>query len=635
MGAPFFGSIDMTISGNSVTAACTIFTCLPTGSSGRMYYLTISDGIYNYQTLSTFAEATIFLDWTVTNLEPSLDYTFTISADEGSDTKTQRSPQGSSVPYEMSPRFYPTVLHQWIIYDNNWYSQAGTCVACALVSLKEYQEYLEGKGRQKYSIGWIFGNRLTSDNQDEGLNTGQALNRLLADGSPPWNIIPENSRRTWPDNYTYFDANGLTGAKNMVSNIYSSVVDFARPQRISNWYKINSWTMTQLREIIYNKGYLLVGVDLYDNFYQAETNGGIIPTPHSGNYRAGHNMLIIGWKYINGIFYWICQNSWGNWVGDSGIFYLPATNNFCQGFWDITDGSYPITAKLATPSLKSGYPTTTGSTIYFQLNPVIGAESYRVQCDAPDGSYVDQSFTSTTINLTGKTAGTTYTIRVKAVSAGALDSDYLTFYATTVKVAVSPPTLISYNNQSVNGDWAQISWSKPNYANTYWVYYKRRSDSVWTSTTNWHAYSDQVTATFTGLTPGVLYDFGIRGVYDSSNFSEMSTVAFTPWYMKPYAFSWDNPKTSGGSYNVTANEWNRLINTITQLYRYKGWSLSAYPMTTVSPGNTFYYSYFKQVRDAIGSKQATGIQDRTGVVRVLAAELNTLVSTLNSLINAA
>ena len=36
----------------------------------------------------------------------------------------------------------------------------------------------------------------------------------------------------------------------------------------------------------------------------------------------GHAMLIIGWITINGVFHWICHNSWGKY-GDNGKVYLP------------------------------------------------------------------------------------------------------------------------------------------------------------------------------------------------------------------------------------------------------------------------------------------------------------------------
>lgn len=49
--------------------------------------------------------------------------------------------------------------------------------------------------------------------------------------------------------------------------------------------------------------------------------GGMITTSGSTPL-GGHCIKIAGWKTINGVFYMVLQNSWGNGVGDNGLYYM-------------------------------------------------------------------------------------------------------------------------------------------------------------------------------------------------------------------------------------------------------------------------------------------------------------------------
>ncbi len=75
------------------------------------------------------------------------------------------------------------------------------------------------------------------------------------------------------------------------------------------------------------------GTDWRDNWILAPQ--GIIPD-EKGNIVGGHAVKICGWKEINGIDYIALQNSYGNRVGDSGLFYFDRTTfNSCFGEYGL------------------------------------------------------------------------------------------------------------------------------------------------------------------------------------------------------------------------------------------------------------------------------------------------------------
>ena len=100
-------------------------------------------------------------------------------------------------------------------------------------------------------------------------------------------------------------------------------------------------------------------------------------------------------------------------------------------------------------------------------------------------------------------------------------------------------------------------------------------------------------------------------------------------------FAWDTAKTSEASFNVTASEWNKLIDKVTEIYTYLGWAnyQDTYPITKVSSGDIFYAERFNEVRDAIGNLHSTGISTKTAGDIITASDLNQLVTSLNAKID--
>lgn len=85
------------------------------------------------------------------------------------------------------------------------------------------------------------------------------------------------------------------------------------------------------------EGYLVVyGFSVYENFWDAGTNGGIVAMPR-GSMIGGHAVCAVG--YNDATKKYICQNSWGPAWGDKGFFYMPyeyvESASLADDFWVI------------------------------------------------------------------------------------------------------------------------------------------------------------------------------------------------------------------------------------------------------------------------------------------------------------
>lgn len=78
-------------------------------------------------------------------------------------------------------------------------------------------------------------------------------------------------------------------------------------------------TITQIQTEIMTNGPMQTGFTVYQDFYNYQSG---IYVYTSGAVVGGHAVKIVGWGNLNGVNYWICANSWGNWWGESGYFRI-------------------------------------------------------------------------------------------------------------------------------------------------------------------------------------------------------------------------------------------------------------------------------------------------------------------------
>ena len=240
------------------------------------------------------------------------------------------------------PDFYPEVTHQWVWdrFNNVWYDTVGSCFGNTLATMKEIHEFREGKIQyNKFSVGWIYGNRYSYHDQNEGLYPAEALEKLMEDGVPHYSLLPENKGYAYPDCYHYINAvpTGIN-AKQLVQNNYSNVINEARKQRIKSFVKKNKQetNLYEVKNRIVQDGCVVINFSVTTSFDSVGSDG-IVPEFFTGDFRGNHGMVILGWKKINNKSYWICQNSWGDWYGDNGLYYMPFYHNTGLEYYFVED----------------------------------------------------------------------------------------------------------------------------------------------------------------------------------------------------------------------------------------------------------------------------------------------------------
>lgn len=122
--------------------------------------------------------------------------------------------------------------------------------------------------------------------------------------------------------------------------------------------------------------------------------------------------------------------------------------------------------------------------------------------------------------------------------------------------------------------------------------------------------------TFYGLTAGTRYTITAL-VYTASWTATFTGTATT----RAPTFAWTYPKISGGNFNLTADEWNRLWDAIETRLGYSYYHTRAYP------GNTFTATMYNQAVNAIGKGTTVSIGDT-----ITASLMNALVTNVNNMV---
>ncbi|MBI5858652.1 MAG: fibronectin type III domain-containing protein [Sphingobacteriales bacterium] len=209
-------------------------------------------------------------------------------------------------------------------------------------------------------------------------------------------------------------------------------------------------------------------------------------------------------------------------------------------FFDISNTNFTITAGSAcgTPTgLAASAITNTSATVSWAA--VSGALSYDVDYKAASsGTWVNSATgtTSTSVNLSGLTQGTTYDYRVRANCSGGSGS-YAQAQFTTTAPCNAPTGLTS---SAITSSSATVSWTAVSGAANYDVDYKLASSGTWiNSITGTTATSRNIT----GLTASSLYDWRVRANCGASGSSAYSQAQFTT----------SAASTCPGPYDVSTN----------------------------------------------------------------------------------
>jgi C1A family cysteine protease len=204
----------------------------------------------------------------------------------------------------------------------------GSCTANAIVSgLREYLLLKAGLPLTPLSrlfLYWQERNLEGTIPTDAGAYIRDGLKSLQQIGVSPEEDFPYNV-----DTFT-------------LSPTDKAVADAARFS-ITSYYRITNGAIDAIKTSLVNSFPVVIGIQVYDSFEsQAVSDTGIVPMPNTTieNLLGGHAVLIVGYKQIAGIWYWIVRNSWGDTWGDKGYFYLPfdyTTYPYMMDIWTGTD----------------------------------------------------------------------------------------------------------------------------------------------------------------------------------------------------------------------------------------------------------------------------------------------------------
>lgn len=195
-----------------------------------------------------------------------------------------------------------------------------SCVAHSIALIKEIQEYYETGKRLVFSVGWIYGYRLSSQYQGAGMMPREALSNLRTYGDVLYQDFPEN-----------FEYNNL---QYLVNARKAQCISSSSAYKISSYARVTS--TNAVKSCIYDKhSPVMIICDIYDSFYNTGADGKV-PTAKGAN-NGSHAMTIIGWTKIAGAEYYVVQNSWGDEWADNGICYIRPDNTIITDMYTIVD----------------------------------------------------------------------------------------------------------------------------------------------------------------------------------------------------------------------------------------------------------------------------------------------------------
>lgn len=85
---------------------------------------------------------------------------------------------------------------------------------------------------------------------------------------------------------------------------------------------------------------VIVGIPLYECFFNVGKNGLVSYDPNKNTYNhGGHAITITGWKVVGDKLYWRILNSWGKSWGDGGYAWLPEEYPWVEQAYVLVDNN--------------------------------------------------------------------------------------------------------------------------------------------------------------------------------------------------------------------------------------------------------------------------------------------------------
>ena len=399
----------------------------------------------------------------------------------------------------------------------------------------------------------------------------QATNSIGSSGWVTISVITDQTKLSTPTlgNVTAMGSSTIGVAWNAVTNASGYVIQYAADDKFTVGVgtitvSSQSTTSVNLTGLNANTTYyvrvMATGTGAYsDSDYSvaksATTNKVKLDTPMIGNVTATSSSVInVTWNTMVNVSSYVIQyaidDKFTTGVGtitvnsqsttSANLVGLRANTTYyvrimAMGIDNYNDSDYSAAKSATTHKIKLTTPVlgnvtaTDSNTISVAWNAVPNANGYVIQYatnsafTASVGTVVVDSQSTTSANLTGLNANTTYYVRVMATGAGNYsDSDYSTVKsATTHKIKLAEPMLnivTATSNNTIN-----VTWNAMTNANGYMIQYA--TNSAFSSGVGTVAIDSQSTtsANLTGLNANTTYYVRIMatgtGAYSDSDYS--------------------------------------------------------------------------------------------------------------------
>lgn len=193
----------------------------------------------------------------------------------------------------------------------------GSCVAHSLSSILEYYNSVQNGNPTEMSVGYIYGNRSTSEHKGEGMIMRDALEVVRKYGD----VYKSDFCVGFP-----FDNLEVPTSLILYEMKKEDLYDKGYPHRISQYCRVTSANAMKASLMAGNP--VLIAMEWFNDM---EVVDGVLTTNYEGC-AGGHCMFIYGWNEIG----WKVQNSWGEDWGVNGTMIVPYDMHI-EECWTLTD----------------------------------------------------------------------------------------------------------------------------------------------------------------------------------------------------------------------------------------------------------------------------------------------------------
>lgn len=172
-------------------------------------------------------------------------------------------------------------------------SNIGSCAAHSCVAALEHGEMILKQNYHDFSRGYIYGNRLATDFQGEGMVVRQALKQLNHCGDVLYADFPYNKK--YPE------------VKALIEKNKDELAEKASKYKIKEYFRCT--TTSNIKQCVMDNGAVIICVPVYSDF------GRDLHNTKTNELEGYHAMAIVGWTSDDK---WIVQNSWGKSWGYDG-----------------------------------------------------------------------------------------------------------------------------------------------------------------------------------------------------------------------------------------------------------------------------------------------------------------------------